>query len=129
MSFMDLLASRKAKLGGKYQAPEGGMERGQHEVGEEVMEGVRGDTSKDVMEERNKREEPKIGGNQRKNLSSIVKRLKPIEDSGAKSLTPKNGTIKTSAGFMLVNQHDQEETSQILLFVCSRLVFTCVICI
>ena len=88
-----------------------------------MIEGVRGDTttSKEVME--------KIGENQRENLSSIVKRLKPIEDSGAKSLTPKNRTIKTSAGFMLVNQHDQEETSQILLFVCSRLVFTRVLCI
>ena len=129
MFFMDLLALRKAKLGGKCQAPEGVTERGQQEVGEEVMEGVRGDTSKEVMEERNKREEPKIGGNQRKNLSSIVKRLKPIEDSGAKSLTPKNGTIKTSAEFMLVNQHDQEESSHIFLFVCSRLVFTRVLCI
>ena len=78
------------------------------------MEGVRGDTSKEVVEERNEREEPKIGGNQRKNLSSIVKRLKPIEDSGAKSWTPKNGTIKASAGFMLVNQQDQEETSEIV---------------
>ena len=58
------------------------------------MEGVRGDTSKEVMEERNEREEPKIGGNQRKNLSSIVKRLKPIEDFGAKSWTPQNRTIK-----------------------------------
>ena len=69
MSFMDLLASRKAKLGGKYQAPEVVTERGQQEVGEEVMEGVRGDTSKEVMEERNEREEPKIGGNQRKRTS------------------------------------------------------------
>ena len=33
------------------------------------MEGVRGDTSKEVMEERNEREEPKIGGNQRKRTS------------------------------------------------------------
>ena len=78
------------------------------------MEGVRGDTSKEVMEERNEREEPKIGGNQRKNLSSIVKKLKPIEDSGAKSWTPKNGTIKASAGFMLVNLQDQEKTSEIV---------------
>ena len=61
---------------------------------------MRGVTSKEVGEERNEREEPKIGGNQRKNLFSIVKRLKPIEDSGAKSLTPKNRTIKTSAGFI-----------------------------
>ena len=72
MFFMDLLALRKAKLGGKCQAPEGVTERGQQEVGEEMMEGVRGDTSKEVME--NKREEPKIEGSQR-NLSSIVKRL------------------------------------------------------
>ena len=43
-----------------------------------------------------------------------MKRLKPIEDSGAKSWTPKNGTIKASAGFMLVNQQDQEETSEIV---------------
>ena len=70
MFFMDLLALRKAKLGGKCQAPEGVTERGQQEVGEEAIEGVRGDTttSKEVMEERNKREEPKIGGNLRKNL-------------------------------------------------------------
>ena len=85
MSFMELLALRKAKLGGKYQAPEVVTERELLEVEEEMMEGVRGETSEEVMEERNKREEPKIGGNQRKNLSSIVKKLKPIEDSGAKS--------------------------------------------
>ena len=45
-----------------------------------MIEGVRGDNSKEVMEERNEREEPKIGGNQRKNLSSMVKKLKPIEN-------------------------------------------------
>ena len=114
MSFMELSALRKAKFCVKYQAPEGVTERELQEVGEEMMEGVRGDTSEEVMEERNKREEPKIGGNQRKNLSSIVKKLKPIEDSGAKSWTPKNGTIKASAGFMLVNLQDQEETSEIV---------------
>ena len=89
MSFMELSALRKAKFCVKYQAPEGVTERELQEVGEEMMEGVRGETSEEVMEERNKREEPKIGGNKRKNLSSIVKKLKPIEDSGAKSLAPK----------------------------------------
>ena len=111
MSFMELLALRKAKLGGKYQAPEVVTERELLEVEEEMMEGVRGETSEEVMEERNKREEPKIGGKQRKNIS-IVKKLKPIEDSGAKSLAPQNGTIKTSAGFMLVSQPDQEEAAE-----------------
>ena len=45
MSFMELFALRKAKLGGKYQAPKGVTERELQEVGEEMMEGVRGDTS------------------------------------------------------------------------------------
>ena len=112
MSFMELVALRKAQLGGKYHAPEGDTERELQEVGEEVMEGVREDTNDEVMEERDKRVEPKIGGKQRKNLSSIVKKLKPIQDSGAKSLAPKNGTIKTSAGFMLVSQPDQEEPAE-----------------
>ena len=111
MSFMELLALRKAKLCGKYQAPEVVTERELLEVEEEMMEGVRGETSEEVMEERNKREEPKIGGKQRKNIS-IVKKLKPIEDSGAKSLAPQNGTIKTSAGFMLVSQPDQGEAAE-----------------
>ena len=69
MSFMELFALRKAKLGGKYQAPKGVTERELQEVGEEMMEGVRGDTSEEVVEERNEREEPKIGGNQRKRTS------------------------------------------------------------
>ena len=43
MSFMELFALRKAKLGGKYQAPKGVTERELQEVGEEMMEGVRGD--------------------------------------------------------------------------------------
>ena len=42
MSFMELLALRKAKLGGKYQAPEVVTERELLEVEEEMMEGVRG---------------------------------------------------------------------------------------
>ena len=67
--FHGFIGVKKAKLGGKYQAPEVATERGQQDVGEEVMEGVRGDTSKEVMEERNEREEPKIGGNQRKRTS------------------------------------------------------------
>ena len=54
MSFMELFALRKAKLGGKYQAPKGVTERELQEVGEEMTEGVRGDTSEEVMEERNK---------------------------------------------------------------------------
>ena len=96
MSFLDLLALRKAKLGGKFQAPE----KQRHEVAgeldkEEVIEEVRDK----VSEEEDQRNEVKSGGNKERNLS-IVKRLEPtharfIEDSVAKSLAPKK--IKTSA--------------------------------
>ena len=52
MSFLDLLASRKAKLGGKFQAPE----KQRHEVAgeldkEEVIEEVRGEVSEEVRDE------------------------------------------------------------------------------
>ena len=40
MSFSDLLALRKAKLGGKDKSPEGVMERGQQDVEEEDREEV-----------------------------------------------------------------------------------------
>ena len=45
------------------------------------------------------------GGNQRKNMTSVVKRLEP-------TVAAENGTIKTSAGFMLVDQSDQEEATE-----------------
>ena len=101
MSFLDLLALRKAKLGGKYQAPEG--QRGDQDAGE-VEEEVRGDVGEDVREK--KTDPAKSGENKRKNMASnrgsIVKRLEP-------TMAPENGTIKTSAGFMLVDQSDHEE--------------------
>ena len=101
MSFLDLLALRKAKLGGKYQAPEG--QRGDQDAGE-VEEEVRGDVGEEVREK--KTDPTKSGENKRKNMASnrgsIVKRLEP-------TMAPENGTIKTSAGFMLVDQSDHEE--------------------
>ena len=110
MSFSDLLALRKAKLGGKYISPEGVMERGQpgveEEDREEVVAGVSGDSSEEVMEERSERDEAKIGENQRRNFTSIVRRLEP-------TVVPENGTIKTSAGFMLVEEPDKEEVDNL----------------
>ena len=52
MSFLDLLALRKAKLGGKFQAPE----KQRHEVAgeldkEEVIEEVRDEVSEEVRDE------------------------------------------------------------------------------
>ena len=98
MSFLDLLALRKAKLGGKYTAPVG--QSGDQDAGE-VEEEVRGDVREEVRE--NKRDQS--GGNQRKNMTSVVKRLEP-------TVAAENGTIKTSAGFMLVDQSDQEEATE-----------------
>ena len=77
MSFLDLLASRKAKLGGKFQAPE----KQRHEVAgeldkEEVIEEVRNEVRDKVSEEEDQRNEVKSGGNKERNLS-IVKRLEP----------------------------------------------------
>ena len=85
---------RKAKLGGKYTAPVG--QSGDQDAGE-VEEEVRGDVREEVRE--NKRDQS--GGNQRKNMTSVVKRLEP-------TVAAENGTIKTSAGFMLVDQSDQQ---------------------
>ena len=84
MSFLDLLAL----------APVG--QSGDQDAGE-VEEEVRGDVREEVRE--NKRDQS--GGNQRKNMTSVVKRL-----------AAENGTIKTSAGFMLVDQSDQEEATE-----------------
>ena len=98
MSFLDLLALQKAKLTGKYSAPE--AQRGEQDAGE-VEEEVRGDVREEVRE--NKRDQS--GGNQRKNMTSVVKRLEP-------TVAAENGTIKTSAGFMLVDQSDQEEATE-----------------
>ena len=98
MSFLDLLALRKAKLGGKYTAPVG--QSGDQDAGE-VEEEVRGDVREEVRE--NKRDQS--GGNQRKNMTSVVKILEP-------TVAAENGTIKTSAGFMLVDQSDQEEATE-----------------
>ena len=73
---------RKAKLGGKYQAPE---ELNQEEVRDEESEEVRDK----VSEEEDQRNEVRSGGDQKRNLS-IVKRLEPTrEDSVAKTLAPK----------------------------------------
>ena len=95
MSFLDLLALRKAKLGGKYQAPE----EQRHEVAgelnqEEVSGEVRDEVRDKVSEEEDQRNEVRSGGNQKSNLS-IVKRLEPTrEDSVAKTLAPKKGQLK-----------------------------------
>ena len=97
---------RKAKLGGKYQAPE---ELNQEEVRDEESEEVRDEVRDKVSEEEDQRNEVRSGGDQKRNLS-IVKRLEPTrEDSVAKTLAPKKGTIKTSAGFMLVDQEEPTE--------------------
>ena len=86
---------RKAKLGGKYQAPE----EQRHEVaGELNQEEVRDEESEEVRdkvsEEEDQRNEVRSGGNQKSNLS-IVKRLEPTrEDSVAKTLAPKKGQLK-----------------------------------
>ena len=114
MSFLDLLALRKAKLGGKYQAPEEQLhefagELNQEEVRDEENEEVRDEVRDKVSEEEDQRNEVRSGGDQKRNLS-IVKRLEPTrEDSVAKTLAPKKGTIKTSAGFMLVDQEEPTE--------------------
>ena len=76
MSFLDLLALRKAKLGGKFQAPE----KQRHEVAgeldkEEVIEEVRDK----VSEEEDQRNEVRNGGHQKRNLS-IVKIWKMIQN-------------------------------------------------
>ena len=95
MSFLDLLALRKAKLGGKYQAPE----EQRHEVAgelnqEEVSGEVRDEVRDKVSEEEDQRNEVRSGGNQKSNLS-IVKRLEPTrEDSVTKTLAPKKGQLK-----------------------------------
>ena len=69
MSFLDLLALRKAKLGGKYQAPE----EQRHEVAgelnqEEVSEEVRDEVRDKVSEEEDQRNEAKSSGNKERNL-------------------------------------------------------------
>ena len=86
MSFLDLLALALAPVD----------QSGDQDAGE-VEEEVRGDVREEVRE--NKRDQS--GGNQRKNMTSVVKRL-----------AAENGTIKTSAGFMLVDQSDQEEATE-----------------
>ena len=90
MSFLDLLALALAPVG----------QSGDQDAGE-VEEEVRGDVREEVRE--NKRDQS--GGNQRKNMTSVVKRLEP-------TVAAENGTIKTSAGFMLVDQSDQEEATE-----------------
>ena len=95
MSFLDLLALRKAKLGGKFQA----LEKQCHEVAgeldkEEVIEEVRDDVRDKVSEEEDQRNEVRSGGDQKRNLS-IVKRLEPTrEDSVVKTLAQKKGQLK-----------------------------------
>ena len=82
---------RKAKLGGKYQAPE---ELNQEEVRDEESEEVRDEVRDKVSEEEDQRNEVRSGGDQKRNLS-IVKRLEPTrEDSVAKTLAPKKGQLK-----------------------------------
>ena len=96
-----MLAFRKAKLGGKSQAPEEQRhevagELNQEEVRDEESEEVRvRDEVRDkVSEEEDQRNEVRSGGNQKSNLS-IVKRLEPTrEDSVAKTLAPKKGQLK-----------------------------------
>ena len=56
----------------------------------------------DVREEVRENKRDQSGGNQTKNMTSVVKRLEP-------TVAAENGTIKTSAGFMLVDQSDNEE--------------------
>ena len=90
MSFLDLLALALAPVG----------QSGDQDAGE-VEEEVRGDVREEVRE--NKRDQS--GGNQRKNMTSVVKRLEP-------TVAAENGTIKTSAEFMLVDQSDQEEATE-----------------
>ena len=76
MSFLDLLALRKAKLGGKYQAPE----EQRHEVaGELNQEEVRDEVRDKVSEEEDQRNEVRNGGHQKRNLS-IVKIWKMIQN-------------------------------------------------
>ena len=119
MSFLDFLALRKAKLGGKYQAPEEQRhevagELNQEEVRDEESEEVRDEVRDKVSEEEDQRNEVRSGGDQKRNLS-IVKRLEPTrEDSVAKTLAPKKGTIKTSAGFMLVDQEEATANVEII---------------
>ena len=90
MSFLDLLALALAPVD----------QSGDQDAGE-VEEEVRGDVREEVRE--NKRDQS--GGNQRKNMTSVVKILEP-------TVAAENGTIKTSAGFMLVDQSDQEEATE-----------------
>ena len=75
MSFLDLLALRKAKLGGKFQAPE----KQRHEVGELDKEEVRDEVRDKVSEEEDQRNEVRNGGHQKRNLS-IVKIWKMIQN-------------------------------------------------
>ena len=80
MSFLDLLALRKAKLGGKYQAPE----EQRHEVAgelnqEKVSEEVRDEVRDKVSEEEDQRNEVRNAGHQKSNLS-IVKIWKMIQN-------------------------------------------------
>ena len=74
MSFLDLLALRKAKLGGKYQAPEEQRhevagELNQEEVSEEVRdeesEEMRDEVRDKVSEEEDQRNEVRSGGDQK----------------------------------------------------------------
>ena len=114
MSFLDLLALRKAKLGEKYQAPEEQRhevagELNQEEVRDEESEEVRDEVRDKVSEEEDQRNEVRSGGDQKR------KRLEPTrEDSVAKTLVPKKGTIKTSAGFMLVDQEEPTENVEVI---------------
>ena len=84
MSFLDLLALRKAKLGGKYQAPEEQRhevagELNQEEVRDEESEEVRDEVRDKVSEEEDQRNEVRNGGHQKRNLS-IVKIWKMIQN-------------------------------------------------
>ena len=105
---------RKAKLGGKYQAPEEQRhevagELNQEEVRDEESEEVRDEVRDKVSEEEDQRNEVRSGGDQKR------KRLEPTrEDSVAKTLVPKKGTIKTSAGFMLVDQEEPTENVEVI---------------
>ena len=113
MSFLDLLALRKAKLGGKYQAPEEQRHRVAGELDKEEVTGIMSEEVKDVMNEEVRGEEVSEDVGDEVSEEEDQRNAQLI-DSVAKSLAPKNGTIKTSAGFMLVDQEEPTANVEVI---------------
>ena len=128
MSFMDLLASRKAKLGGKYLLPsndtqplvgaETAADMEEEEVDmvelreEEMVNEVNEEEVREVVDD--SKEKDKGKKSLKRSLTSIVKKLKSKESDGGKIVEPVNGTIRTTAGFMRVGQCEEVEGEKIV---------------